>query len=92
MHDFLSPRVPELCLAALVDRLPSPDQSRFGESLYAHVCYVDHGRIEPEPQERGLGPEQDSVPVLSQQGKHDTALHSSRMLTRYRRSCSSSAP
>ena len=70
LHDVVPPRVPQLCLATLVDCLPGADQPRPREPLHAHVRDVDDGRLRVEPQERGLRSEQDLVSVLPQQGKH----------------------
>jgi hypothetical protein len=53
LHNRLSPRLPLVRMAALGHSLPGANLARSGQSLRAHVCDPQHGRLRSEPQAGG---------------------------------------
>lgn len=64
VHDCLSTRLLELCMAEVGNCVSRLDKSGPGESLHAYVCHAVHGRVRPESQESGLEQELGSSPIL----------------------------
>lgn len=68
VHNSLLTGLLELRLAPMGHCLPKPHQFGLGESLYAHVCHSEPGRVQSKPQGDRPQPELGALSVLSQQG------------------------
>ena len=51
LHNCVFAGVPEFGVASLVYRFSESDCLGHGQSLHAHVCYSQHGRVRPKSQE-----------------------------------------